>query len=226
MVEVEAAPNVVSELGQDIERELRDGLFNSTLSHKFGHSSRVLAETSRLSLLPTISPLDIGHCLVFSKQSLKSFASFSAIDFSVRLEIAQLLAAYVEIFGDALVFEHGMSADSASTACGVTRAHFHLFPVIKIDLEQLIVHLTAELGAPESRSGTWPDATYRHGEYISLGSVAGATTIWQASNIPSQLVRRHIAAQLNLNRWDWRELFGWSTMAVTASSWHSSTTAQ
>jgi hypothetical protein len=154
--------------------------------------------------------------LVFSKSEQQSFVELTQTFSGVQREIDDLSAAYKLHFGDFIIFEHG-TAPGLGRGCGVTRAHLHLVPKSVASLTDLIVAIEQEIGPMRIAS---LDLIPKNAEYIFVSDNPSKLNVWEGKHFPSQLVRRHIAAQLGSARWDWRELFGWDNFRQTLELWN------
>lgn len=206
----------VAELGRDIVRELRDRTMPEIFQRHLNFPSRVLMETDDLVLLATVAPLAIGHCLVFAKETFSSIAGLLKQRPSVKLQVDSVTSSFEQIFGHALRFEHGTTVQT-KTACGVDRAHFHLFPQQTISVDDLIINLNSELGEPQLATAVEQLPTKM--EYLWIHAARDDGFAWIAPSLPSQIMRRHIARQLKHGDWDWKLLTGWSRMRKTILKW-------
>jgi diadenosine tetraphosphate (Ap4A) HIT family hydrolase len=204
-------------LGRDIERELKERSLCYNLANRLGRTTRIMAETKNVALLPTLSPVVPNHCLLFSKRAAFSFKDLTAESAEVAAELFDLTGRFTATFGESLRFEHGATADGL--ACGVYRAHVHLIPQRGIDVELLISSLKQELGEPEILAGGWLQSPPLRTEYLAIQHSSDRTLFWKKNSIPSQLVRRRICDQLLSNDWDWKQLSGWPEIKRTLSIW-------
>ena len=172
----------------------------------------------RLFGSPTDSFADCCRpCASVCQSEAMSFADAEADNSIIRRHLFQLISEYESWFGPAVVFEHG-SSGPAVTACGVSRAHVHIVPRSSIELDNVISSIRVELGTPLTQNTWEPVVPLLGREYLCLGE-PNLTEVWLADNIPSQLVRRVIAQQSGLSRWDWSELFAWDIMRSTLEAW-------
>lgn len=200
----------------DIASEISTGILPEQFRTNLERQSRILAQTQNLVLLPTVSPLCVGHVLVFSKEEHLNFGEVQRVYASIRDEIQSLIAEYAVKFGRPLIFEHG-SMRGGQVACGVSRAHIHLLPQIGINTAGIETAIQRELGPAVTSS--FADLRGLGREYIFLSEGLDDVHLWEGDCLPSQLIRRHIATQLGLERWNWRSLFGWPVVAQTIAEW-------
>jgi diadenosine tetraphosphate (Ap4A) HIT family hydrolase len=211
-------PNQPQLIRPDIAAELASGCMPEHFQTCLGRSSRILAETQTLTLLPTVSPLVLGHVLIFTKQDATSFADLVDRNCNLRVEFSCLVREYERRFGTAIMFEHGSSGKQL-TACGVSRGHVHLVPSCSINADQLSGAIKRELGSPSRVTDWLPEKDLQGREYLSFGPIDGRVETWVSNEISSQLVRRLISKQIGLSQWDWNALFGWDVLERTLTDW-------
>ncbi|TGD99257.1 hypothetical protein [Methylobacterium nonmethylotrophicum] len=223
MVLLSEASDAFQALGADIERELATGDAPNSVVEKTGFCRRILIESSKLSLLPTLSPLSLGHCVVFSREYVNNISSLILKYPGSENEITAMINNHQVVFGESILFEHGMSPFFDSLACGVTRAHFHLFPDQELDFLRLINDISGDLGE-YSAYNPWPHIQYSNHEYLAIHSNRYGSYIWHRTNIPSQIVRKYICIQQGRDVWDWKKMFGWKDMTATMLTWKQAAT--
>jgi hypothetical protein len=202
----------------DIVEEISSGRMPNLFRQFLGRNSRILLETELLLFLPTVSPLAFGHMLAFSKRDHTSFADLLGSRPQSLAQLRYLHFRYEQVFGPAVCFEHG-SHQTGGHACGVSRAHFHFIPSPNISLGYLIDRLRSELGEPDARRLDRDFVNLSQTEYLVVGSLEDDLAVWANVEIPSQVTRRVIAAQLGLQTWDWRELSSWDLVQQTLGAW-------
>jgi diadenosine tetraphosphate (Ap4A) HIT family hydrolase len=203
----------------DIKSELASGRLPAHFQRKLHRKTRILLETESLVLLPTVSPLAVGHLLVFFKQDASSFAEAHQLNGRVLYELKEI-AEQVELrFGRTVLFEHG-SFGRENYACGVTRAHIHFLPEALVDFQELSSAIADVLGNSVDHLHHWiSNSRLQHSEYLAIGRLGDLSRTWARHDIPSQLVRQILAKRLGHSHWDWKELSGWDVMAQTLMHW-------
>jgi diadenosine tetraphosphate (Ap4A) HIT family hydrolase len=209
----------------DIADELTSRRMPKFFQGRLGRAKRILAETDALTMLPTVSPLTVGHVLVFSKSADMSFADALQSNATIKPQLSFLQEEYEARFGAAICFEHGSSGRS-QTACGVSRAHLHLLPAASVCIDNLRVELRNDLGDPLFVSLEEYASKLAQQEYVTVGTLASGFAAWAIKDIPSQIVRRSIARQLHLPHWDWKNLFGWDVVSQTIDIWERQTSCR
>jgi ATP adenylyltransferase len=165
---------------------------------------RILAETPRLAVIPSLGALTFGHVLVVPREHRRSWASASPGERGSLLEILDLLSEELERQTEAPVhiFEHGSSAGGNSIACSVEHAHLHLVPA-DVDIWSGLVERLRwrELSHLEELPYAVGGSEYLL--YCPPGGVAHLSLHGEGM-IPSQLLRRVLAESLIEANWDWR----------------------
>jgi diadenosine tetraphosphate (Ap4A) HIT family hydrolase len=201
----------------EIASELATGYLPEQFRAEVGLETRFLAQTRSLALLPTVSPLCVGHVLLFAKDDHLSMGELLRCRGSIESEIGKMAALYKDRFGPPLLFEHG-SVEGGTVACGVTRAHLHLIPRSQIKFDGLCTAIDSEIGTGVNQP--FVGLKKIHSEYIFISKDLEAIgRVWQGEQLPSQMVRRHIARELSLSEWNWRALFGWDVLRATIAEW-------
>lgn len=171
------------------------------------YQRRVVMESSRFAVLPSVGPLAVGHVLICPRDHVNRFASLPAEEFdeleALRAELERRLGTVAENC-HFHYFEHGGDLAATRTPCTVDHAHIHLVP-------------TPEDGTALPEIGNWrPVARLEAAmpqvgpeEYIWYQAPSRDAWIWEANlreAIPSQLMRRVIAELLGVaEAWNWRE---------------------
>lgn len=168
-------------------------------SRRYGHRARDYWRGSQFVVLPTLAPLSVGHILVLPIKHLTSFAELAAAGQLARSVLTEVLAKVEHRFGPCVCFEHGTLRPSADGGCSVSHAHVHVVPVSSTPVFPDF--------AAFKRAETWKKvvilAAGRQG-YIYLRWVDGETFCAPVDDLPSQTMRRWLAQELGVQRWDWR----------------------
>ncbi len=174
----------------------------SLFDEEFGHGPEV-------RLLPALGMLVPGYLLATATEHRVSFAELGA----PRLEqterwLAHVTEALQPVFGRYLAFEHGSCGEASAGAC-IDHAHIHLVPLADQLGEQLANTLEWQelpaLAALERMRGR---------PYVYLG-VGGRHFVVADPDLPSQWLRRKIAAHLGHDLWDWAIDDGLGALRVT-----------
>lgn len=91
--------------------------------------SRLIANTSNLSLIADMSPLCVGHLLLASNNHYLSFAEvMNHHEVELKDALEQIFGQYKSTFGNPLILEHGSVHGMDGSSC-ITHAHLHLLPI-------------------------------------------------------------------------------------------------
>lgn len=169
-------------------------------------SGRIVAQTERFVVLPSLGQLAPGHLLLLPREHV---TSFGALNKGARQE-AQRLCLHIsrmldERFSTPVCFEHGSSGNGHAGGCGITHAHVHFVPA-----QNRRVRTPPSVGSGwrQLACSAWLD------EAAALAAQRVSYLLWHppgelplleiASNLQSQYLRRYVAAALGHPRWDWR----------------------
>ncbi|MCX4216286.1 HIT domain-containing protein [Pseudomonas sp. MCal1] len=169
--------------------------------------SRVIAETESFVAFPCIGQLVEGHFLVVPRNHDCTLAQTRSRIGSTGNELTALLNAAHEALGRklsaSLLFEHGALSPSDG-GCGIYHAHLHVLPNAghincrdfigsNNTFESKSLELLYE-GIPHKQS------------YALIGSDEHGFTSWNlTAPLPSQTLRKKVAAALDIGEWDWRQ---------------------
>jgi diadenosine tetraphosphate (Ap4A) HIT family hydrolase len=169
-------------------------------------AGRMVLETERFVVLPSLGQLAQGHLLIVPRLHATSFGE---LDEAARREVEKLYSDLRALMGrqfsPPVCFEHGSSRSADAGGCGITHAHLHLVPLGGRRAE---TPRPAGAGWRETRPVNWLD------EAANLASQGLGYLMWHGpdasplldvvSDLPSQYLREHVAGVLGHDRWDWR----------------------
>lgn len=176
--------------------------------------SRVLYEDEHFLVLPPLGEFMAGGLLLLTREHILSFAHLPPAQFD---HLQRLLAAVqrvlIQHWGvSPLIFEHGPAPEEGKGVCCVDHAHLNIFPApvpVHAHLAERMHCSLADL------SGL---AKLRRAEfgYLFVQENDGTRRAYDGRNVPTQLVRRIITAQLGLpERWHWRDYLGKEELLAT-----------
>jgi len=164
---------------------------------------RLVDAGSALLVLPTLGMLASDHCLVVPRTHVTAFSLADDAAQDRAMALAARLAA-TSPQRRALAFEHGTLGHGGG-GCGIVHAHLHV------------------LGVPDGVPATPDDEPWRRVGATTrpMSAAAGHSResylLWArlgpdsvdirartAVGLPSQYLRRRVAAMLGLDSWDWR----------------------
>lgn len=167
-----------------------------------------------LAVIPTVSPLRLGHLLVVPEKHHCSISQLNPVERGRVVEVVRALAGRFSSGEQTpLVFEHGLGQGSIG-GCGISHAHLHVLPATPSEIR----------GAREGLSSTF--STVNAGGLDEAWSTLDSTTAYgllgdpddvlmTTADLASQSLRKCVAAAIGSQAWNWRELSDWPTMERT-----------
>ncbi len=199
--------------------EIETGIFPAEYAAVYGVDKRICFESDNFIVIPSVSPLAIGHTMLLPKQH---YTSIMACPKEMKDEaltlIDSLYANLSDRFGQLFLFEHGVGRLD-DVACGINHAHLHFVPLPENISNGIIEKVIQQLGTTGVTTlNDLYNAKYHADAYIMMGNRFNSMQKIVSDHIPSQLVRKLIAGRLNNKTWDWRNADGISqfTDSLTA----------
>jgi inosine/xanthosine triphosphate pyrophosphatase family protein/diadenosine tetraphosphate (Ap4A) HIT family hydrolase len=175
---------------------------------------RVVYEDEHFVVMPPLGEFMEGGLLLLTREHILSLAHLTTAQFEhlQRLLLA-IQQALVKHWGVApLVFEHGPAPDWSKGVCCVDHAHLNIFPAAVQVRPHLAERMNLSLG-PLSELAKLRRAEFG---YLFVQENDGTRHAYDGRDVPTQLVRRIITAQLGLpDRWHWRDYVGQEEMLAT-----------
>lgn len=181
---------------------------SSLLEPSKTNEAKVLAETDALILIPDISPIVPGHCLILTKDHL---LNFSKIAERIWNELSQIKIMARELSAKSadspFFFEHGSNSVSPSSTACIAHAHIHVIPYSINILPSL-----AEVSLKPPRIGPidmrlalpTKDCDYL---YYEDANSNGCVVVGPHKSLPHQFIRMVVAKQAGIVNWDWTQVF-------------------
>ena len=165
---------------------------------------RILYDDGFFVVFPALGHFVPGYLLIAPKEH---YVSVSTLPEKIKEDLEQVQTKVKkilsEVYGPVIFFEHGPA--SRKGGCCIEHAHVHAVPV-HFNLD------TIELPSRQIQTYTQLPSD----EYLFVEDHKGVKQCYQANNLPSQLMRRKIAQQLNIpERWDWGVYEGREEMQKT-----------
>jgi ATP adenylyltransferase len=194
--------------------------FDAPEASIFGHMmgdrlpNRVIYEDENFILMPPLGQFMEGGLLLLTREHLLSLAHLrpELFDALERLLTAIRQALMARWGVSPLIFEHGPAPDRGKGLCCVDHAHLNIFPAPV----QVHPHLASRL---HSEVGSLADLRkLRRAEfgYLFVQENDGSRRVYDGQDVPTQLVRRIIAAQMGVpDRWHWRDYPGFDELLAT-----------
>jgi diadenosine tetraphosphate (Ap4A) HIT family hydrolase len=152
--------------------------------------------------MPSLGQITEGHLLV---APVRHYLSLADIPSAHRGELEALLTKARDIlraaYGSCISFEHGVR--SGSGGCGISHAHMHLVPIAKAEV--FFDRLRSAHRFAQVSGVTAVDAHLDGSPYLFVENVDGFRYAAAVGPIPSQYLRKSLAAVLENASWDWRD---------------------
>ena len=177
-------------------------------------ASRIVYEDEDFVVMPPLGEFMEGGLLVLTRQHVLSLAHLRPEAYA-RLE--RLLVAIREAvrsrWGVApLVFEHGPAPEWSKGVCCVDHAHLNIFPAAV----GVHAHLAERMHLPLKELSELTRLQRAEFGYLFVQENDGSRRVYDAQNVPTQLVRRIITNQLGIpERWHWRDYPGKDELVAT-----------
>jgi inosine/xanthosine triphosphate pyrophosphatase family protein/diadenosine tetraphosphate (Ap4A) HIT family hydrolase len=175
---------------------------------------RVVYEDEYFVVMPPLGEFMEGGLLVLSREHVLSLAHLPPAQFD-RLErlLKAIQRALAKRWGAAaVVFEHGPAPDLGKGVCCVDHAHLNIFPAPVHVHPHLAARMNLSVG-PLSELAKLRRAEFG---YLFVQENDGSRRAYDGQNVPTQLVRRILTAQLGLpKRWHWRDYVGRDELLAT-----------
>lgn len=161
-------------------------------------SSRVVLDHEAFLVWPSLGRLGEKHLLVVPQRHVRGFAELSS---SLQDEAAALVRRIRAAIGRTVVFEHGLGPVPTTRGCGVAHAHLHIVAVPdEIPALEPPHRLQWRLLPRPLQLQALP----RDVEYAFFVNQEDQAFVADARGLPSQFIRRWLAAKLGQPEWDWR----------------------
>ena len=177
-------------------------------------SSRIVYEDEHFIVMPPLGQFMVGGLLVLTRRHVLSLAHLTP---ELLTHLERLVAAIRRTLMDRwgvppLVFEHGPAPEWSKGVCCVDHAHLNVFPAA------VPVHpsLVARMHLPIQSLTELVRLRPAEFGYLFVQENDGTRRVYDGQDVPTQLVRRVITAQLGIpERWHWRDYPGREELLAT-----------
>lgn len=193
--------------------EVKNGRLSSRFYNHYPIKNRICYETKNFIVVPSVSPLKIGHLLFFPKEHTTNLMKLNDIKIN---ELKQLILKYKNLINDDLYFfEHGVR-HVTQTACGINHAHLHMLPLDKGISENINDEILNNY-SPTKTDNLFNLLLDKNNmkSYLIFGNNINNIFLINNEEIPSQFMRKLISKYLKNKYWDWKLLFGWDDFYKT-----------
>ncbi len=176
--------------------------------------SRVVYEDEHFVIMPPLGEFMEGGLLLLARQHILSLAYLppTLVEPLERLVGATCKALQARWGVAPLVFEHGPAPEWSKGICCVDHAHLNLFPAAVKVRPLLTPRMSLPLGSL-SELARFQQAEFG---YLFVQENDGSRRVYDAMDVPTQLVRRLIASEIGCpERWHWRDYPGLDELIAT-----------
>ena len=199
-------------------KEIETGVFPAEYAAVYGVDKRICFESDNFIVIPSVSPIAVGHTMLLPKQH---YTSMMACPKEMKDEaltlINSLYANLSDRFGQLFLFEHGVGRLD-DVACGINHAHLHFVPLGGCNYDAIINRIENILG--ECTDNTLRDFILSNQDknaYLMYGVTPSDMSLVYSNVIPSQIVRSSFSHVLKHSEWNWRQLNGKDEFVETVS---------
>lgn len=187
--------------------EIRDKRLQGNFQKAYNIDNRICFENEYFVSFPSVSPLKVGHMLVFPKRHV---TSLSKLNEDERVDLSSFLTTVCgrlyQSLGDLYYFEHGVPNDLAG-GCGITHAHLHILPLNKelsvlVNTKVLEEHEKSLVSNIRNLARVLEEQP--QSSYLLFGEKLDCLNLVVTPVIPSQYMRKIISLVLGNDVWDWR----------------------
>lgn len=184
-------------------RELQEGLADAfTIRYSNQLQDRSILRNSYFSVFPSLGQLTEGHVLISPFEHYTAMADLPLSMLSMLEEVCSIIrSALVSIYGKCVFFEHGTRTENCG-GCGIYHAHMHALPIPGVATLEVLKQQFPPHSVPRLRElpGCLPPGC----SYLYFQDENARAAAFPVDNIPSQYVRRVLAAQIGKDSWDWK----------------------
>ncbi|AXS39749.1 HIT domain-containing protein [Breoghania sp. L-A4] len=201
--------------------EAQSGRLDIAIAKHAKTDYRIVHETEAFAILPTVSPITSGHCLIVPKVQCTGFYEVNNDTYKTLLYELRKKNFYRNGY---ITFEHGVY-DASEYRCGVNHAHMHIMPwrtnFLPFIRQQLLklcekepFKLVDQICLTDLRAYDDKQTSYVHVE-----SHIGTSFSLMGRNLPSQIMR-NIAVDFGYScSRNWRKLDNWDLFSETLKLW-------
>jgi ATP adenylyltransferase len=181
---------------------------------------RPLLETDNFYVVPSLGALVSGWLLITPKQHFICVGEIPESRWEELLELKNSVRkSMAERFDNVVVFEHGPSKPSCDIGCGVDHAHLHILPFSDSIVRATKEYLPAGVDWQPGRLKECAKAYEEGLSYLFFEPTQGPSLIARSNGFMSQIFRRAIARELNLDsEFNWRDFPQYQNVSATVES--------
>jgi diadenosine tetraphosphate (Ap4A) HIT family hydrolase len=171
----------------------------------FGKNTRVLLETEKFFVVPSLGALLPGHILVLPKSHYYSIGEIPDSDLSeFECLVQNIRLALSNVYGFCSAFEHGCVEGAGKAGACIDHAHLHLLPLSKNLQHQIDIRFGC--GADIHSFSELREIVERRVPYLYYEAPDGEARAYKAFHAPSQFFRQLVfATDREAGNWDWKQ---------------------
>lgn len=154
-------------------------------------------------VLPTLGQIAEGHVLIVPVRHICALADLTAEQIEQLEGLCQQVKSILRrVYGACVFFEHGIRKEG-SGGCGIDHAHMHAAPVMA---DGVLDILSQQFQG--NRIGPISEITRsvsHDSSYLFFEDASGERYVFPVKNLPSQYMRKMVAASIGKDDWDWRQ---------------------
>jgi diadenosine tetraphosphate (Ap4A) HIT family hydrolase len=165
-------------------------------------NDRIVGGSKNFVVMPSIGQLGDAHLMIVSRRHETALARLSR---DLRKELLSLLADIrrwlkTKVGGYHVAFENGDPNGTGHTSCSISHLHVHVvasrhfMPNLSSSLDRLGAEPIASMDVVTNLEDSY--------SFIDVGQ-GGSRLI--RNRLPSQTLRKIIAREIGMSKWDWRE---------------------
>jgi len=169
----------------------------------------ILCRTKSFFVIPTLGQFVEGYLLIVPKEHFTCIGKIPRVNFLelIRLidEVRKILH---NIYGSAILMEHGPRTEYEKAGCCIDHAHLHVVPVGRdVDISgKILKHF---VGRKIIELSDLIEQIEKHGSYLFFEDTKKNKWVFDAQIVPKQYLRRLLAVELGISdKWDWRNYPG------------------
>jgi diadenosine tetraphosphate (Ap4A) HIT family hydrolase len=170
---------------------------------RYGLSANRALVNGPLRVLPTLGQITEGHLLIIPVRHLCALADLSNEQIRELEDLREhVRSVLLDAYGACIFFEHGIR-NEGSGGCGIDHAHMHAVPVTAHGVLKI---LQKEFGGRSIHSIAEIRRILGHNSsYLFFEDALAQRYVFTVDNLPSQYMRKLVAASIGKSDWDWRK---------------------
>jgi diadenosine tetraphosphate (Ap4A) HIT family hydrolase len=164
---------------------------------------RAVATGNNFRVFPSLGQLVEGHLLIVPFRHIRALGDLPNDEIAELESITQLVKSTLHaLYGQCIFFEHGIRSEG-SGGCGIDHAHMHAVPV---RADNVLRVLRQEFHGRSIQSlADISSSLAKRSSYLFFEDASSKRYVFPTEKLPSQYMRKLVAASIGKTDWDWRE---------------------